>query len=185
MNIDEIINQIPYLIFSLIQFLAAVPPSPYYQWFVIIRAIFIIISLFLLITIIYFISKSSWKNFRFLESTTEFFTYKPYGAGKIVKQWEKIKHRLKTASEAESKLIIIEADSILNEALGKMGFTGQTLEERLKRLGSDLLSNIEELLEAHKICNNIIHDPDYRLNLEETKRIILIYEKTLIDLQIL
>lgn len=161
------------------------PPPPFYQWYVIIRALFIAISLLFLIHVVYFISKTSWLRFRFLENTVEFFTYKYLGARKIVKQWEKIRHRLEADSEAESKLAIMEADSILNNALGKMGFSGETFEERIKHLTPDLLPNIEQVLEAHKTYNHIVYDPDYKLSPEEAKKIILVYEQALIDLQVL
>jgi hypothetical protein len=185
MNIDKItVENFLYIINIIIQYLIS-PPAPFDQWIEIIKIIFISISLLLLLFIIFFISKTSWLRSRYLEGITEFLTYKPFGAGKIVKQWEKIKRRLETGLEAERKLIIIEADSIFNNVLERMGYIDENFELRIKRLTPEILPNIEEILEAHKICNNIIYDPDYRLNLDQTKRIILIYEKALIDLQIL
>jgi len=180
MNIEEILNQIPYLVTYLIS-----PPYPFDQWIFLIRNIFIIISLFLLFGTIYFISKTSWLKFRYLENLVEFFTYQPFGAKKITKQWEKIKDRLKIGSESESKLIIIEADLILSNVLEKMGFIGETFEERIKKITLDTLPNIQEVLEAHKIRNNIVYDPDYQLDLVEANKIILIYERALIGLQAL
>jgi len=172
----EIKDIVPYLIS---------PPPPFDQWLAITRIIFIAVFLFSLFWIIYFISRTSWLRFRFIEDVVEFFTYQPFGARKIIKQWNKIKHRLETGLESESKLVIIEADSILNDILEKMGFVGETLGERLKRLTPDSLPNIEQVLEAHKIRNNIVYDPGYRLTIDEAKRIVLIYEKALIDLQAL
>jgi len=173
-----------YEINDLIQYLIS-PPPPFDQWFLILRNIFIGISLFFFFLIIYFISRTTWLNFRFLESIIEFFTYRPMGAGKIAKQWKKIKHRLETRLESENKLAIIEADSIFNDVLGKMGFGDKSFEGRIERLTSDLLPNIEQVLEAHKIRNNIVYDPDYKLEFNETKSVISIYEKALTDLQAL
>jgi len=172
----QVSDLIPYLIS---------PPHPFDQWLVIARIIFIAVFLFFLFWIIYFISKTSWLRFYFLEDAVEFFTYQPFGARKIVKQWNKIKRRLETGSEPESKLVILEADSMLNDILEKMGFAGGTLGERLKHLTPASLPNIEEVLEAHKIRNNIVYDPDYRLTIDEARRIVLIYEKALINLQAL
>lgn len=167
-----------------IQYIISLPP-PFNQWVIILRGIFISISLLFLFGIFYFISRTSWLNFRFFESIIEFFTYKSLGVRKIVKKWKKIKHRLKVDLEPESKLAIIEADSIFNDVLERMGFTEKAFEERVKHLTVDLLPKIEEVIEAHKIRNNIVHDPSYRLNIEEAKRVISIYEKALTDLQIL
>lgn len=161
------------------------PPPPFDQWLIIVRTIFIALSLLFLFLIIYFIFKTSWLRLRFLEDTAELLTYQPFGARKIIKEWNKIEHRLEAGLETESKLAVIEADSMLNDVLEKMGFAGETLEERLKNLTSNSLSNIEQVWEAHKIRNNIVHDPNYQLSLDESRRVISIYKQTLISLQAL
>ena len=173
----EISQVMPYLIAPL--------PYPFYGWFVFARIIFIVVFLFFLFCIIYFSIKSGWLRFRFYESMVEFFTYQPLGARKIIKQWNKVKRRLKVGQDSENKLAIIEADSIFKDVLEKMGFIEEAFEARIKHLTPDLLPNIEEVLEAHKVRNNIVYDPDYQLTLDEAKKIILIYEKALIDLQVL
>ena len=173
----EINNIIPYL--------TSPPPYPFYQWFIIARIVFIVVFLFFLFWIIYFLFKTSWLQIRFLEDAVEFFTYRPSGTRRFLKQWEKIKRRLEIGLESENKLAIIEADSIFNDVLERMGFIEETFELRMKHLTLDLLSNIEEILEVHKIRNNIVYDPNYQITLDEAKKIILIYEKALIDLQAL
>ena len=87
--------------------------------------------------------------------------------------------------ESEHKLAVIEADSMLDNILKRMGFGGESLGERLEKLTVASLPNIEDAKEAHKIRSNIIHDPAYKLSLDEAKRIIEIYEKALTDLQAL
>ena len=170
---------------DLIPYLTSPPPYPFYEWFVIARTVFIAVFLFFLLCIIYLLFKTSWLRIRFLESMVEFFTYKPLGAKKFVKQWNKIKRRLETGLESESKLAVIEADSIFSDVLEKMGFIEETFEARMKHLTSDVLPNIEEVLEAHKVRNNIIYDPSYQLTLEDAQKIILVYEKALTNLQVL
>lgn len=99
------------------------------------------------------------------------------------KNWAKITARLKAELESEWKIAIIEADSILNDILMRMGFGGETLGERLDKLTAAFLSNLQQVREAHKVCNNIVHDPDYRVSLDEAKRVVGIYEQALRDLQ--
>ena len=170
---------------QIIHFLTTPPPYPFYQWFIIIRNIFLVASLFFLVCIIYFLFKSSWLRYRYAEDAVEFFTYHPLVARKFTKKWNKIKIRLKSGQEEERKLAVIEADSMFNDMLKKMGFNEPTFEARIKNLVSNLMPNIESVLEAHKVRNNIVHDPNYQLNLDEAKKILLIYEKALTDLQIL
>lgn len=178
MTTDEIIH-------LMIKYIVS-PPSPFDLWLAVVRIIFLIASFFLLIFILYFISKTSWLAFRFYENFIEFFTYKSLGAKKILQEWEKTKRRLKNEIEPENKLAIIEADSIFNSILERMGFVDDDFETKISHFVSDYpLSNFDQILEAHKIRNNIINDPDYRLSLDEARKTILTYEKALIDLQVL
>ena len=129
-----------------------------------IKIIFIGISLVFVLTIIILLIKSTWLKRRVLEDLIEVTTYRPYGVKKTFKQWAVI-------------------DSLLNSVLQKMGFSGETIGERLKQLKSDILPNIDQVWEAHKIRNNVVHDPDYKLTLDQAKQTVAIYEKALRDLE--
>lgn len=154
-------------------------------WFLIAKIIFIVFSLFFLGVIIFVLLRSKWLKYRLLEDLSEFLTYKPYGVRRMVKQWAKTTGRLATALESEYKLALIEADSIFDDILKRMGYAGTTLEERLEKLTSATLPNIDQIWEAHKIRNNIVHDPDYRLSLDEARKTLETYEQALRDLQAL
>lgn len=147
------------------------------------KIIFIALALIILGCIFILILKATWLKRRFLEDWTEFFIYRPFGVKKTFKQWAKISKRLDTTREAEYKLALIEVDSLLNDILKKTGYSGETMGEILKQLDSDTLPDIEQLWEAHKTRNNVVHDPDYHLTLDEAKKVMAIYEKTLRDLE--
>lgn len=159
--------------------------SPNPTIILVLKIVFGSISLFLIISIIYFIVKSNYLITVYLRDVTEVLSYKPYGTRKIVKQWNKIKSRLDLSSEAEHKLAVIEADNLLNETLERMGYDGDTVGEKLKQITSIRLPDIDQILEAHKIRNNIVYDPDYQLSLDQGQRALEIYEKTLQELQVL
>ena len=148
-----------------------------------VRIVFLLAALFLVFLIVFLLRRTSFLQFFILQDFIEFFTFKPYGTRKIVKRWGKIKTRFELPSESEQKLAIIEAEGILDEILKKMGFPGATFEERLKQMTSVQLSNIEEIWEAHKIRNNIVHDPDYRLSTAEAREAFEIYERALTNLE--
>ncbi len=139
---------------------------------------FILIGALFFLAIIFLLSKNSWLKRRFLENWTEFFIYRPFGAKKTFKQWAKVLKRLETGKEADYKLAVIEADSLLNDILKKMGYKGETMAKILEQLDSTILPNIEQIWEVHKIRNNVVHDPDYELNLENARKVLGIYEKT-------
>jgi len=154
-------------------------------WFLVLKIIFMIVGLIFFGFIIFALIHTSWLKRVIIWDLQEFFSFRPFGVKKVGKDWEEIKAKLKAELESEWKLAVIEADKMLDDTLNRMGFGGVSLGERLEKLTTATLSNIEEVRIAHKIRNNIVHDPTYRLSLEETKKTILIYEKALTDLQAL
>jgi len=90
---------------------------------------------------------------------------------------------LKKDNEAEYKLALIEAGKILDDILKKMGYGEKSLSDKLRHLSSSHVSNLEELLKVNEICQNVIRDPDYKLNKEKAEEIINILEKSLKDLE--
>lgn len=149
------------------------------------KIVFLVISGLFLGFIIFALLRTHYLEWLFFQPSVEFFTYRPFGAKKINRAWNKIFRRLETGIESEYKLAIIEADNMLDFTLTKMGYPGQTLEERLGKLTKTTLPNIEQIYEAHKVRNNIVHDPDYRLSLDEAKKTLNVYGKAFQDLQIL
>jgi uncharacterized protein YutE (UPF0331/DUF86 family) len=154
-------------------------------WLLFFKTLFIFFSLLFLGFIIFALFKTTWLKRLIIWDLQEFLTYRPFGVSKVERKWQKIKKRLETETESEAKLAIIEADSMLDGILDRMGFGGRTLGERLDKLTAVSLPNIEEVKQAHKIRNNIVHDPTYKLDLEEAKKVISAYEKALTDLQAL
>jgi len=142
-------------------------------------------SLFLFLAVIIFILRTDWLRYRILEDIVHFITYRPYGMKRLEKPWSKISKKLSTEKESEYKLAVIEADSLLDEMLEKSGYYGKNLEERIKQTSSVVISNRQEVLDANKIRNNILADPDYSLDLDQAKKILEIYRKALTDLGLL
>lgn len=165
MTLTEFFSSIPFqnLIFSL-------------------KIVFLAVSAFFFLFTIFLLFKTQWLRYILLEDIAEFLTYKPYGLKKVTRPWAKIMARLETGLEEEFKLAVIQADSMLNETLKKMGYRGETLKDRLDQLTLATLPNIDQIFEAHQIRNKIVHDPDYRLTLDEARRVLRIYEQAFRDL---
>lgn len=147
-----------------------------------IKAVFILFSLFFLGGTVYFLLTTTWLKRLFLQDYFEVLTYKSYWVRQQKGKWKKIIKRLKTDSEAKYKLSLIEAEIMLNQALERMGYPG-SFGEKLDKLNQDALPNIIQLREAHQVHNNIVHDPDYKLTLEQAERVIAVYEQALRDLE--
>lgn len=150
-----------------------------------VKIAFFVVAALLLAVIVFILLRSQYLQWLVLQDLVGFVTRRPYGAKKITKTWNKILRRLETNNEAEYKLAVIEADDMLESSLKRMGYRGQNLEERLDTLTAATLSNIADIYEAHKIRDNIVHDPDYRLSLDEAKKTLDIYGQAFRDLQIL
>ena len=151
----------------------------------ILKLLISIISLLSLCIIIYLLSKTDWLERRFLFDLTEFFTFKPYGVVEFSKKWKKIIKRLELGTESEAKLAVIEADDLLNEILEKMGYSGESLGEKLKQFKKTILPNLDEVLEVHKIKSDIVHDPSFRLSFDQAKKLLEVYERALSNLEAL
>ncbi len=152
--------------------------------FVAFQTLFILLSIGLVVFIILALSKCSWLKFRFIFDIVEFLTYRPFGTKKIEKDWKKINLRLNSGLESEYKLAIIEADNMLNQVLKDMRYDGDGLIERLESVKGTVLQDIEEIKRAHKIRNNIIYDPNYKLSFDDAKKCLAIFEKTLKQLDV-
>ncbi|MCH7828403.1 hypothetical protein IH982_00830 [Patescibacteria group bacterium] len=144
-----------------------------------------VFGVLLLLFSVFVLLRTMWMKFAFLFDLTEFFTFRPYGLRRVVGKWQKIQRRLETANEAEYKLAIIEADGMLNDILLRMNFRGETLGDRLKTLTTSIIPNLDDIWKAHQTRNNVVHDPDYRLTLEEAQRTLEIYQTTFTNLDLI
>ena len=151
----------------------------------ILKIIVFLLTLVFLFGTIYLALTGGWLGRIFWIDFIEFLRFKPYAILRVSKKWKKIRQRLEQGTESEAKLAIIEADDLLNEILKRMGYSGETLGEKLKQVKKAILPNLDEVFQVHKIKSDIVYDPTYRLNLDEAKRAISIYEKALTDLQAL
>ncbi len=93
-------------------------------------------------------------------------------------KWEKILEHIASENPNDWRLAIIEADIILDEMVKSMGYQGESLGERLKRVEQSDFNSIEAAWEAHKVRNRIAHSgSDFVLTQREARRIISLYEQ--------
>ena len=147
------------------------------------RIAFVIIGIVLFGAVVFFLLKNNWLRRRYLESIVEVISYHPFGAKKTFKQWNRLAKKLESGKEAEYKMVLVEADSLLASILQRMGYKGDNTRELLEQIDAKTLPNIENVWQAHKVRNNIVHDPDYELSLDEAKRMFQIYEQAFRDLE--
>ena len=100
-------------------------------------------------------------------------------------RWEEILRHLSSFREGEWKFAIVEADKLVNDVLKSAGFEGETIGEKLKSISVEQLQNINNLWEAHKLRNLVVHDSEFKIKHTEVRRAIEQYEKALRELQVL
>lgn len=94
------------------------------------------------------------------------------------KRWRHVLDRVGSENESDWRQAIIDADSILDEILVKMGYQGAGIGERLQRVAKGDMKTLDQAWEAHKVRNHIAHDGTaFPLTQHEAKRVINLYKE--------
>lgn len=92
-------------------------------------------------------------------------------------RWDKVLKHTNSNNPSEWKLAILEADIILAEIIEKMGYHGETIGDKLKKVERSDFTTIDNAWEAHKVRNAIAHEGmDFVLSEREARRVIALYQ---------
>jgi len=99
-------------------------------------------------------------------------------------RWEVVWNHLRSESPSEWRIAILEADTMLDDAMKRAGARGDTLGERLKSLDSANFQTLQLAWDAHKVRNLIAHEGvNFQLTEREARRVIDMYQKVLQELK--
>jgi hypothetical protein len=102
------------------------------------------------------------------------------------KRFEVVEKHMGSDNPAEWRLAIIEADTLLEEMVKRMGYEGSTLGEMLKNIEQSDFNTLNEAWEAHKIRNQIAHQgSSFLLTKREAKRVVQMYERVFREFDII
>ncbi|MDO8524193.1 MAG: hypothetical protein Q7R99_01030 [bacterium] len=149
-----------------------------------IKILFIIFSVFCLAGIIYLYKKTGYLHLDQLETWDNLKNFKDYGASKAQKQWKKIKQNFEKNDPVYWKVALLEAEKLMDEILVRMGLGPGTMDERLARADVNEIPNLQDVIRARGLCQDIAKDPDYRLNKENAEATLGAFEKALLSLQV-
>lgn len=91
-------------------------------------------------------------------------------------RWVRVEDYMRSDNESDWKIAVLEADNILDEAVERMGYPGDTLGERMKVIEPSDFPYLDEAWEAHKLRNQVAHKgTNYTLTRSEAERAIGIY----------
>jgi hypothetical protein len=99
--------------------------------------------------------------------------------------WKKAQAHFFAGDDNDLKVAIMEADQILESALRHAGVRGANLGERLKNIKQEQMPNLDEVWQAHKLRNQIAHEPGFKIKRDLAERALGIYEKALQELGVL
>lgn len=91
-------------------------------------------------------------------------------------RWTKVLEHIESSNDNDWRLAIIEADLMLDELLSAMGYSGESLGEKLKLVEKSDFLTIDSAWEAHKVRNRIAHEGSlFALSHQDAKRVIGLY----------
>lgn len=105
--------------------------------------------------------------------------------GKLQRNWDKIKARLMSDNASQYKVAVLEADRVADQMLEGIGYKGENMAERLKNITAVHVGNVDDLLRAHDVRNQIIHDPNFVLDKKTATELVGVYENFLRSMEFL
>lgn len=96
-------------------------------------------------------------------------------------KWLAIERSLQRNQAASYQLSVLNADKLLDHAMKEAGYKGSTMGERLKSATSKL-SNKNAVWSAHKLRNQIAHEPDVNVSFDAARRALASFKQALKDL---
>lgn len=95
-------------------------------------------------------------------------------------RWLAIEHSMKRDEESTYHMSILNADSLLDQALKDKGISGATMGERMKQMQKKW-SNANNVWAAHKLRNKIAHESDVKIEYESARRTLMAFKQALKD----
>lgn len=92
------------------------------------------------------------------------------------KRWNEIQ-QTSTNGDSGMRVAVIDGDKLVDKALKDSHVHGDTMGERMKK--ASYLKSINNLWQAHKLRNKLVHEPDFKAKKSEMKSALGAYRKTL------
>jgi hypothetical protein len=138
----------------------------------------LLITAGLTVGIVLLMAKTNWLHSR-IDKWRHVFLSADAGKEQTRASWKEVERHFFAGDDNDLKVALIEADSALDGALRNAGVPGANLGDRLKKVKSAQLPNIEAVWQAHKLRNQIAHDDAYALKRDLAERALTVYKEAL------
>jgi hypothetical protein len=136
----------------------------------------LVVALICFAGVIYFVIETGWFSLR-ADRFRHIVLQSDISKKHAQVSWTRIQQQFYRGSESDLKVAILEADKLLNDALREAGIMGIQLGDRLKKADAGQIPNLNELWQAHKLRNQIAHEPNFKLKRDLAERALGIYEE--------
>jgi hypothetical protein len=103
---------------------------------------------------------------------------KGQGNDDLASRWQKVTSLLNSDNQNDWKQAILEADTMLDEILSSLGYQGESIGEKLKRVQPGEFKSVQDAWDAHLVRNRIAHDGSaYQLTHHQANQTIQLYRK--------
>lgn len=98
----------------------------------------------------------------------------------LSRRWDHVKTLVSSANQSDWRQAVLEADIVLDDILTSLGYQGDGIGEKLKRVNPGDMKSLNEAWEAHKVRNQIAHDGSaFPLTQHEANRVVNLYKKVM------
>lgn len=102
----------------------------------------------------------------------------------VQERWKKIMARVGGGTLDSFRVAIVEADTLVNDSLKRMGLPGEHMADRLASF-SDPEIDLSRIWRAHRLRNDLVHSAGFTITPEEAKRTLEDYESFLKNIHLL
>ena len=96
----------------------------------------------------------------------------------LADRWERVQTQISSENPSDWRQAILEADIMLEDVLTTLGYQGEGIGEKLKRVELGDMKTRQDAWDAHLIRNRVAHDgADFPLTKYEAQRVINQYKK--------
>lgn len=95
-------------------------------------------------------------------------------------RWMTIEQQLKRDEPMTFQVCVMNADTLLDQALKDKGVQGTTMGERMKQF-QQKWSNANNVWTAHKLRNQLAHEPEFKVNYDSARRALAAFKQALKD----
>ncbi|MBI4087286.1 MAG: hypothetical protein HY434_00445 [Candidatus Liptonbacteria bacterium] len=153
----------------------------YFSEIILFKIVGALITIFFAASTLYFMIKTGWLPTR-IDRAEDVILKRNLAKRRSTKGWRHVQKHFFQGDDNSLRIAVIEADKILDDALKARGFKGENLGERLKKVNRDEFPNLNDIWEAHKLRNRMVHETDFKMKRDIAERALGVYERTFKEL---